>query len=165
VVNVGEAIGGHLTPAQTKADEAVNTATQVASLADLAQQHPTAQNQKNLALAVIRGAAGRVNMQEYDILTKRAGLANSVEAWANSVSTGMLPDEVFKGLIGVTKDNLKAAQAAQAQSRKPIGGTPDQGNMPPQSVIDSMKEGQYVHGPNGASFQKKGGVLVPAGAQ
>jgi hypothetical protein len=34
--------------------------------------------------------------------------------------------------------------------------------MPPKAIVDSMKEGQYVHGPGG-SYQKKGGKLVPVG--
>lgn len=123
IVRSGEVIGGRLTPGQTKADEAVNAATQLVSTADDAAATPSAAKDKNLALAIIRGAAGRVNMQEFNIMTQRAGLANTLEAWANSATTGQLPADIRKQLVDLAHSSLRAAQAGQAQSRLPPGQT------------------------------------------
>jgi len=73
---------------------------------------------------------------------------------------------------------LKQALATQRQSivgnnrylRQRYGSASGQGQqpsgMPPQSVIDSMQNGQYVHSADGKqSFQKVNGKLVPTGTQ
>lgn len=119
VVNTGDVVGGRVTPSQSKADDVVNKAAQLVSVADDASKNPTAAKDKNLALAIIRGAAGRVNMQEYNILTQKAGLGNSLEAWANSATTGQLPTDVRNQLVQVAHSNFNAAKAGQAQSRQP----------------------------------------------
>ena len=83
----------------------------------------------------------------------------------------------MENLEGATKV-LKQALATQRQSivgnnrylRQRYGSASGQGQqpsgMPPQSVIDSMQNGQYVHSADGKqSFQKVNGKLVPTGTQ
>jgi hypothetical protein len=122
----GATVGGRQTPSQTKAQEAYDGARALSTLADDALKNQSAAKDKNLALAIIRGAAGRVNMQEYNILTKRAGLGNSLEAWANSATTGKLPDDIRRQLVGVAKASEQAARAGlDAANGKPADDSDD----------------------------------------
>lgn len=103
------------TPAQSKAQTDLVSATKLASFADQVAADPNASpsEQKQVALRLIKDAAGRVNMQEYDVMTKRAGLANTLVQWANNVTTGKLPNDVFSALVAATHKNLKSAQDAR----------------------------------------------------
>jgi len=117
VVSEGEAVGGKATAAQTDADKKYNDSVRIAAIADDALKSPSAAKDKQLALQIIRGAAGRVNMQEIDMMMSRAGLANKLEAWANSATTGQLPTDVRQQLVDVTHTNRDAADKARQASR------------------------------------------------
>ena len=164
------------TPAQTEADKKVGEFKLLSTLADESAQHPTAVNQRNLVLSLIRASAGRVNMQEYNSYVKGQGLANTVEQWANNTTTGMLPDEIFAGIVSLTRDFLKASKASQQEAYKgsnvkgkngsdeapaapPANAAPlEEG--PPANVVSAAQEGQYFHGPGGVSYRKINGKAV-----
>lgn len=102
---------------QTKAKEDVTVATKMDSQAkQLAANPNNPVAQKQLALALIKGAAGRVNMQEFDILVKNNGLGNTLEGWATNAESGALPPEVVNRLIDASHRNLKASQDAAKEA-------------------------------------------------
>lgn len=72
----------------------------------------------------------------------------------------------LRGAIGTYRTLLQSkAQQLQGQYEAGMRGQPNfvgEVAMPPQSVIDGMKEGQFVHGPSG-SFQKRNGQLIRVG--
>lgn len=138
----GDIIGGRMTAPQVDAQKKLDAAVTLSTLASQAAAHPTAQNQKNLALQIIRGAAGRVNMQEYDILTRRAGIANSIQAWANNTTTGMLPDQIWKGLLSIVRDNEIAARAGQAQSRQSTGASAAAPAASIDDIVNALNQGK-----------------------
>lgn len=159
VVSVGESIGGKMTAPQVEAEKKYNDAIRIASIATDTWEHPSAAKDKQLALQIIRGAAGRVNMQEIDMLMKKAGLANTIEAWANSVTTGELPIGIRRQLVNVTRTNLKGAKDARdvafAGSAGATGGkTPLFATGPNNHKIKSLDGGQtWVDAVTGAPVQ------------
>jgi hypothetical protein len=122
VVAKGEAVGGRLTAPEAKAKTEYDEAVKLANIADDTLAHPSAAKDKSLALTIVRGAAGRVNMAEIDLLTKKYGIANTLEAWANSATTGELPIEIRKQLVGLTHTYLNGAKAGLDAAS---GGTND----------------------------------------
>jgi hypothetical protein len=126
------------TPAQTAADKKVGDFTALTKQADLAEKAPEdAVKQRSLILALIRASAGRVNMQEYDSYVKRQGLANTIEQWANNAQTGALPADIFKKIIGVTRDYMAGAKAAQQEAYKNTNVKDKNGSADPTD-IDSI---------------------------
>lgn len=156
------------TPTENKAAADVLAATKLDSLANQALASHEPVQQRQLALGLIRGMAGRVNMQEFQQYTTKMGVANTVEGLINGITSGQMPEGIVQQLVNAAHANLKAAKEAQAAARThaPDVATPQTGaasNMPPQSVIDTMREGQYVHGSDGSSWRKVNGVPVLQG--
>jgi hypothetical protein len=116
---------------------------------------------------VIANAAAHENIQA---LRKAAGgtaTDSSVEKLDALIPGASTPDLDY--FLRQTGQIRQTAQRLGQGVTTATGGTSvrnpsSTAGQPPQSVVDSMKEGQYVHGPNG-SFQKKGGKLVPVGNQ
>jgi hypothetical protein len=158
------------TPAQSAADKKVGDFTALSKQADLAEKAPDdAVKQRSLVLALIRASAGRVNMQEYDSYVKRQGLANNLEQWANNMQSGALPADIFRKIIGVTRDYLSGAKAEQQEAYKGTnvagknGSGAEQGgedtSAPPAEVVAKAAEGQFMHGPGG-TYKKVNGKAV-----
>lgn len=92
-------IGKKETPVQAKAHNAYVAAETLSKKADAVSQNPNdAVNQKRLAVALERQAAGRFTTQALDYIIK-AGWGNTIEQWANNPSTGALPKDVMRQLI------------------------------------------------------------------
>lgn len=121
-VKAGETVGGRPTAPQTMADKDVVTATKLDSLATQAEQTKEPGQQKQLALALIKAMAGRVNMQEYGVYTKGYGVENTVDGLIQGIENGGLAPGVLHQLVNDARANLTAAKAAQTASRQPIGG-------------------------------------------
>lgn len=119
-------LGNKGTPALTKAREDYNSAQGLENLANDAWKAPSATKDKNLAIRIIKEAAGRFNMTEFDTLTKKAGLGNSFEALVNSMTTGELPIEIRRQLVNVAKSNAASSKAAFEAAKQPMR----QGNAP-----------------------------------
>lgn len=117
-IKVGDPIGEKPTGAQTKADEAYNDATKLNALADNVVKTKEPGQQKQLALALIKAMAGRVNMQEYSIYTKGYGVPNTIAGLVQGIENGGLAPGVVDQLVKSAKANLIGARAAQVQSRK-----------------------------------------------
>lgn len=83
-------------------------------------------------------------------------------AFALDTMTGQLcrtyqrdsPEENTSGKGSTALDTLPLCRALWAN---PQAATP--GDMPPQRVIDAMRNGQYVSNPNGVTYQKVNGKL------
>lgn len=110
-VKAGEALPFKAgTPSYNKAKTEYGDAVKLDSIAKQVEQHPDdAVNQKRLAVALERISAGRFTTQALDYIVK-AGIANSIEGWMNSASTGALPKDVMRQLIEGAHQNLKAAK-------------------------------------------------------
>lgn len=132
-IKVGQPLGEKPTGAQTKADEAYNDATKLNALADNVVKTKEPGQQKQLALALIKAMAGRVNMQEYSIYTKGYGVPNTIAGLVQGIENGGLAPGVVDQLVKSAKANLMGARAAQVQSRKAF--KPDDG----PSVDDVLK--------------------------
>ena len=105
-------LGRKATPATNKAKTDYVEAVKLASVADQVAQKPDdAINQKRLAVALERAAAGRFTTQALDYIIK-AGWGNTIEQWANNPSTGALPSDVVRQLVDGAHENLKAAKDA-----------------------------------------------------
>jgi hypothetical protein len=120
--NAGEArdriLGNKGTPETRKANEGYSDAIKLYTIAQDAQAQPSAAKDKALALSLIRTAAGRVSMAEVDTMVKKYGLANTLESWANSATTGELPRDVRNQLVGVAKSLMEGAKAARDDAHK-----------------------------------------------
>jgi hypothetical protein len=138
------------TPAQTAADKKVGDFTALSKQADLAEAAPNdAVKQRSLILALIRASAGRVNMQEYDSYVKRQGLANTLEQWANNAESGALPSDIFRKIIGVTRDYMAGAKAEQQEAYKNtnVKGKNGKGAAPAgtediDAIMKALKQGK-----------------------
>lgn len=121
----GDKVYGHKdTPVQAKARKDVTDATKLDSIAKQVEQNPNdAVNQKRLAVALERQAAGRFTTQALDYIIK-AGWGNTIEQWMNHPSTGALPKEVMRQLIDGAHQNLKGAQDALDSTLKGSQSTP-----------------------------------------
>lgn len=121
----GDKVYGHKdTPVQAKARKDVTDATKLDSIAKQVEQNPNdAVNQKRLAVALERQAAGRFTTQALDYIIK-AGWGNTIEQWMNNPSTGALPKEVMRQLIDGAHQNLKGAQDALDSTLKGSQSTP-----------------------------------------
>lgn len=113
----GDTVGGRMTPAQTKAKEVYDAAKGLSKVADNAAKAQDSTHDKQLALAIIKGSAGRVNMQEYNILVHGLGLANSLEQYASSASTGKFTTELRNQLVNVAKSLESGAKEQYDSSR------------------------------------------------
>jgi hypothetical protein len=112
-VKSGDTVGGRRTPAQNKTDTEYAEAQGLVKLAEQAQNTPSATADKNLILTMIRSAAGRVNLQEIEMLRGQAGWANKIEAWAKSASTGQLPDDIRNQIVDLVHQKAIAAKTAR----------------------------------------------------
>lgn len=111
-------IGQKETPVQAKAHNTYVTAYQLAQKADQVAQNPNdAVNQKRLAVALERIAAGRFTTQALDYIIK-AGWGNTIEQWANNPSTGALPADVMRQLIDGAHQERDSAYSAWQESKK-----------------------------------------------
>lgn len=118
----------------------------------------------------IANAAAHENVQAMRKAAGGTATDSSVKKLDDLIPGASTPDLDYflrqTGQIRSTAQRLGTGvtTAAGGSHLRPGGSAPPAGGQPPQSVVDGMKEGQYVHGPGG-SFQKKGGKLVPAGNQ
>jgi hypothetical protein len=94
------------------------------TIATEVEKHPNdAVNQKRLAVALERQAAGRFTTQALDYIVK-AGWGNTIEGWANSTTTGALPADVMRQLIDGAHENLTGAKAGLDAAL--LGASPEQ---------------------------------------
>lgn len=121
LISVGAPIGEKPTAAQGKADQDVIAATKLDSLANRAVASKDPGQQRQLALALIKAMAGRVNMQEYGIYTKGYGVANTVDGLIQGITNGGLSPGVLEHLVNDAHANLAASKDAQVESRKSFG--------------------------------------------
>lgn len=139
VVGGGDVVGGKLTAPQEKAQTDYQEAFKLAKMADQVAQKPDdAVNQKRLAVALERASAGRFTTQALDYII-RAGLGNTIEGWANSVTTGALPADVLRQLVDGAHQNLKAADAARIDA-----GVPGANNAAPPANQPQQASGKAV---------------------
>ena len=123
------------TPQYTKAKIDYDAALKLDSIAKQVEQNPNdAINQKRLAVALERASAGRFTQQALDYIIK-AGLANSIEGWANKATTGALPTDVMRQLIDGAHQNLIASKAALDDASGGTSGGDDDVN----AIIKALK--------------------------
>jgi hypothetical protein len=148
----GDTIGGRATPNQTKADEDVTAATKLNSLAVQAVQSQEPGQQRQLALALIKGMAGRVNMQEYAIYTRGYGVENTVDGLIKGIQSGRMAPGVVRQLARDAHANLVAAKAAQreahstpgTQKEAPAGASSEVYDKDGKTLIGHVVNGAYV---------------------
>ena len=56
---------------------------------------------------------GRFNQGAYENLSTKYGWDNTFQGWLNHISTGQLPDEIFKAIVSEAHDNLASAVKAK----------------------------------------------------
>lgn len=135
-------VGHRNTPSQVAADKDMVTATKLVDSANDAWNHPTAAKDRQLALSIIRGTAGRVNMAEFTLYTKRFGWDNTLEQFANNATSGELPTEIRRQLVQLAHQNLHAARAGHEEAfAGTAGATPG-----PSATPKTYK--QTATGPN-----------------
>jgi hypothetical protein len=117
-------IGHKETAVQADAHKKYITAFSLSQKADEVAKNPNdAVNQKRLAVALERIAAGRFTTQALDYIIK-AGWGNTIEQWANNPSTGALPSDVMRQLIDGAHQERDSSKAAWDESRKGGEGSP-----------------------------------------
>jgi hypothetical protein len=123
--NSGDTVLGHKdTPVQSAARKKWVDAVSLDTIATEVEKHPNdAVNQKRLAVALERQAAGRFTTQALDYIVK-AGWGNTIEGWANSTTTGALPADVMRQLIDGAHENLTGAKAGLDAAL--LGASPEQ---------------------------------------
>lgn len=112
-------LGNKGTPAITDARKNLDTAKGLMTKAQDAWDHHSATNDKTLVISLIRDAAGRFNKSEYDALISKAGFGNTLEAYANSITTGELPIDIRRQLVDAARNNLAGAQSTYDAAKKP----------------------------------------------
>ncbi len=128
-------LGKKATPATNKAKTDYVEAVKLSSVADQVAQKPDdAINQKRLAVALERAAAGRFTTQALDYIIK-AGWGNTIEQWANNPSTGALPSDVVRQLVDGAHENLKAAKDAMDAAENMGSDTPEKKTNDPLGVL------------------------------
>jgi hypothetical protein len=120
VVGRGGAVGGRLTTPQVAAQRKYDEATGLVKVAELVAANPhDAINQKRLAVQLERLSAGRFTTQALQYVI-RAGWGNTLEQWANNVTTGELPEDIVRQLV----DGAHQYQAGALEELKTSGATP-----------------------------------------
>jgi hypothetical protein len=99
VMGKGAAIGGRLTAPQSVAQKEYDTASGIVKFAEeVAAKPDDAVNQKRLAVRLERESASRFTTQALQYIIK-AGWGNTIEQWANNVTTGALPADILRQLV------------------------------------------------------------------
>jgi hypothetical protein len=120
-------LGRKDTAVTTKAKKDYVDAYKLDSVAKQVEQNPEdAVNQKRLAVALERQAAGRFTTQALDYIRK-AGWSAEVEQFWNNIDNGTLPATVILQLIKGAHQNLKAAKDAMDEAETLGGGGDTQG--------------------------------------
>jgi hypothetical protein len=109
--------------------------------------------------------AGRMNNVEIEQALKSGSFGTKFSNAYDRATKGTL-DPTFRRQM-VSDIGLSARSARMEANKYRRQATPDdfmpgssKSSAPPKSVVDAMRDGQWVHGPDGASYQKKGGKLV-----
>ena len=115
-VRVGQPILQGATPASKKADDEILEASNIDNLATIAEKAP--QNMKAEKTRFLLGRLqkvmeGRFNQGAYENLSTKYGWDNTFQGWLNHISTGQLPDEIFKAIVSEAHDNLSSAVKAK----------------------------------------------------
>jgi hypothetical protein len=130
-------IGHKETAVQAKAHRDYIDAVGLAKKADEVAKNPNdAVNQKRLAVALERVAAGRFTTQALDYIVK-AGWGNTIEGWANSSTTGALPKDVMRQLIDGAHQEMDAKKTAWDESKK--GGSEASGDADIDAIVKALK--------------------------
>jgi hypothetical protein len=126
VVGKGSVVGGRLTAPQAAAQKKYQEAEGLVKVADEVSQHPDdAINQKRLAVQLERLSAGRFTTQALQYVIK-AGWGNTMEQWANNVTTGALPPDVLRQLVDGAHEYRDGVLAEmKAAGMEPPGGAVD----------------------------------------
>lgn len=136
VIGKGEAVGGRLTPAQTTAQKKYQEAVGLVTAADEVAQHPNdAINQKRLAVRLERLSAGRFTTQALDYVIK-AGWGNTLQQWANNVTTGALPPDVMRQLVDGAHQYLDESKAEMKASGL---NTPEGQDQDIDDIVNALK--------------------------
>ena len=116
-------LGRKDTAVTTKAKKDYVDAVKLDSVATQVEQNPQeAVNQKRLAVALERQAAGRFTTQALDYI-RQAGWSAGAEQFWNNIDNGTLPDTVIRQLIKGAHQNLKAAKDAMDAAEN-LGAAP-----------------------------------------
>ena len=109
---IGDAIPGFskATPAVTAASKDVIAAKKVDGLAQQAAKSKNPVEQRQLALAMIKAMAGRVNMQEFQQYTTKMGVENTIDGMIKGIESGQLPEGIMDHLVNAAHANYKASQ-------------------------------------------------------
>jgi hypothetical protein len=126
-VKSGDTVGGRMTAPVVAAKKDYDAAVKLDSLANQVEGQHDPGPQRQLVLALIKAMAGRVNMQEYEIYTKKMGVENTVQGLINGISTGEMPAGIVQQIVKSAHANLKASKDAldAAQGTTPSGETSD----------------------------------------
>jgi hypothetical protein len=126
-IKSGDTVGGRMTAPVVAAKKDYDAAVKLDSLANQVEGQHDPGPQRQLVLALIKAMAGRVNMQEYEIYTKKMGVENTVQGLINGISTGEMPAGIVQQIVKSAHANLKASKDAldAAQGTTPSGETSD----------------------------------------
>ena len=141
------------TPVENAAKTTLKDARHLNSLAQQAADAKSAVQDKRLAFALAKLAAGRFNTQEYDVLVRQNGLANSWQQWLNNQTSGALTDDIRNQLVAAAHTELVAAQEGLDEIRKPTGGGGGEGSTKKHSLSKAMKL-QFNQGKSEADVRK-----------
>jgi hypothetical protein len=123
----------------------------------------------NIVMAYTRSqvqGVGRVNDVEIKRNLAAGSYGEQLKNRYEMATKGTLDRKLLHDMVEEMRVSAKAARDgvdAERNSREEgtvMGGRAKANpNAPPKAVFDAAKDGQYLHGPNGVTFQKKGGKL------
>lgn len=130
------------TPAQTDARKNLDVAEGLLTKANDAWDHPSATKDKMLVISIIRDAAGRFNISEFDKLIQGAGLGNTLQQYANNVTSGELPKGLRKQLVDAARNNQMGAKSSYEASRRPAAGVTSGGGDVDAEIMRLLNQGE-----------------------
>lgn len=144
-VHVGPPIMAGRTPEYTKARNDLEAAKKTDNMAKLAMASHEAVQQRNLAIALIRAMAGRVNMNEYTQYTTRMGVPNTIEGMLNGIVNGQLPEGIVQQLANLAHSNLISAQQVidDMERDQQDGPQPQPGQKPAGATHKTQYSGKW----------------------
>ena len=139
IAPTGTTVGGRLTAPQSAAQKKYDEAEGLVKIAELVAGHPDdAVNQKRLAVQLERLSAGRFTTQALDYII-RAGWGNTIQQWANNITTGALPPDIVRQLVDGANEYREGARAELQASGAPVPGNAPAATGADQDVDDIIK--------------------------
>jgi hypothetical protein len=162
--------------ALTKLQEDANLRNQQYKVAMEDYMNPKMTTPTNIVMAYTRSqvaGAGRMNNVEIQRNLAAGGFGEALKNKWMMATKGTMDRKLMRDMVEEMRTAAKAStEVLDSERKRREEGTvlgerdktaPDnlpKAKVPPKNQVDGMAEGQWIHGPDGTSYQKKGGKLV-----